>query len=437
LVSESTNNLLVLLLVFAYYFESKGEKYQQFGVPMPLTDIKVKTAKLPEGKKQLRLSDGGGLFLQLTPSGKYWRMHYRFAGKQKTLALGVYPRTSLKEAREKRNAAKKLLEENIDPSIHKKKEKRQAEARLTSASFEAVARELIAKNRNKWSERYARDVESRLEKHVFPWIGMIPITDVEAPDVLHVLRKVESYGKIETANRLKMLCSQVFRYGVATGLIKSDPTRDLKGALEPVVHKHRATIIEPKKIGELLRAIDAFEGTMVVKCALRMTPYVFLSPGELRRAEWAEIDFEKAEWRIAAHKMKMRELHIVPLSRQVIGILREIQPLTGDGRYVFPSARSIHRPMSENTINVSLRRLGYSKDEICAHGFRAMASTILHEQGWNTDVIERQLSHKEGNAIKGAYNHARHLPERRKMMQQWANYLDGLRDGAQIVSMHQ
>ncbi|RMH10647.1 MAG: DUF4102 domain-containing protein [Gammaproteobacteria bacterium] len=404
---------------------------------MPLTDIRVKTVKLPEGKKQMRLSDGGGLYLQVTPTGKYWRLNYRFAGKQKTLAIGVYPRVSLKEARKARETAKKLLERNIDPSLHKQKERRRAAAQARTATFGGIAREMIERNRNKWSVSYARDVESRLEKHVLPWLANVPITEIEAPDVLAVLRRVESYGKIETANRLKMLCSQVFRYAVATGHIKSDPTRDLKGALAPVVNKHRATITDPKKIGELLRAIDGFEGTLVVKCALRMTPYVFTRPGELRRAEWEEIDFENAEWRIPAHKMKMRLMHVVPLAKQVIEILKEVEPVSGGGRYVFPSARSVHRPMSENTINVSLRRLGYGKDEICAHGFRAMASTILHEQGWNTDVIERQLAHKEGNAIKGAYNHARHLPERRKMMQQWADYLDALRDGAQVISIRQ
>jgi len=233
-----------------------------------------------------------------------------------------------------------------------------------------------------------------------------------------------------------MLCGQEFRYAVATGRIKDDPTRALKGALTPLVSTHRATITDPTKVGELLRAIKAFEGTFVVSCALQVTPYLFVRPGELRHAEWSEIDIDKAEWRIPGEKMKMRATHVVPLCKQVIAILRDLRPLTGSGKYVFPSIRNPNRPMSENTVNASLRRLGFAKEEMCAHGFRAMASTILHEQGWNSDVIERQLAHKEGNAIKNAYNHARHLPERVKMMQCWADHLDSLRDGADIIPIH-
>lgn len=403
---------------------------------MLLSDAKIKAAKVPEGKKQVKLADGGGMYLLVSATGKYWRMDYRFGDKRKTLALGIYPTVTLKVARNKREDARKFLDQNIDPSQIKKKERRKAVADAHAATFEGVARELIAKNKTKWSEGYATSTQSRLERHVFPWLGSMKIADIEAPDVLALLQKVEKHGKIETAHRLKMLCSQVFRYAVATGRIKSDPIRDLKGALAPVVNIHRATITEPKRIGELLRAIEGFEGTLVVQCALRMTPYVFTRPGELRHAEWSEIDFDAAEWRIPAEKMKMRAAHIVPLSNQVISILKELQPLTGSGKYVFPSIRNIHRPMSENTINASLRRIGYDKNEICAHGFRAMASTILHEQGWKSDVIERQLAHKEGNAIKGAYNHARHLPERKQMMQQWADYLDGLRDGAEVIPIN-
>jgi len=400
---------------------------------MLLSDAKVKAAKVPEGKKQVKLADGGGMYLLVSPSGKYWRMDYRFGEKRRTLSLGVYPTVTLKAARNKREDARKLLDQNIDPSQTKKKERRKTVADAQAATFEGVARELIAKNKEKWSSNYSTSTQSRLERHVFPWIGSMKVADIEAPDVLALLQKVEKHGKIETAHRLKMLCGQVFRYAVATGRIKSDPIRDLKGALAPIVNIHRATITEPKKIGELLRAIEGFEGTLVVQCALRMTPYVFTRPGELRHAEWLEVDLEAAEWRIPAEKMKMNAAHIVPLSDQVIAILKELQPLTGGGKYVFPSIRNIHRPMSENTINASLRRIGYDKTEICAHGFRAMASTLLHEQGWKSDIIERQLAHKEGNAIKGAYNHARHLPDRKQMMQQWADYLDGLRDGAAVI----
>ncbi len=403
---------------------------------MALTDAKVKSATIPDEKKQLKLSDGGGLFLLVIKSGKYWRMNYRFGGKQKTLSLGVYPSVTLKEARNRREAAKKLLDQNIDPSQHKQKEKRKAVADAQAATFEGVARELIKKNKNKWSDTYAKSTQSRLERHIIPWLGSMPIADIEAPDVLAVIQRAENRGTIEMAHRLKMLCSQIFRYAVATGRVKSDPTRDLQGALSPIVTTHRATITDPKKVGALLRAIQGFEGTLVVKCALQITPYLFVRPGELRHAEWAEIDFDKAEWRIPAEKMKMRVAHIVPLPKQVIAILKELQVLTGSGRYIFPSIRNIHGPMSENTVNASLRRIGYDKSEICAHGFRAMASTMLHEQGWDSDVIERQLAHKEGNAIKGAYNHARHLPERIKLMQHWADYLDALRDGAQVIPIN-
>ena len=403
---------------------------------MALSDAKVKAAKLPDGKKQIRLSDGAGLYLQVTPAGKYWRMNYRFGGKQKTLSIGVYPSVSLKNARGKRNAAKKLLEQNIDPSQSKQADRRKAITNSHAVTFEAVAKKWMAKKSTTWVETTITNNQAKLDRHIFPWIGSLPLSDIEAPDVLSMIQRAETRGTIETAHRLRMLCSQIFRYGVATGKIKSDPTRDLHGALTPVVNKHRATITEPKKAGALLRAIQGFEGTFVVQCAVQITPYVFVRPGELRHAEWPEIDLDAAEWRIPAHKMKMRVIHIVPLAKQVVAILRDLHALTGSGKYVFPSIRNASRPMSENTVNASLRRIGYDKSEICAHGFRAMASTMLHEQGWKSDIIERQLAHKEGNAIKGAYNHARHLPERVKLMQHWANYLDGLRDGAAVIPIN-
>jgi len=403
---------------------------------MALSDVKVKAAKVPNGKKQVRLSDGQGLYLQVTPTGKYWRMNYRFAGKQKTLAIGIYPQVSLKEARGKLISAKKLLEQNIDPSQKKQADKRKVASETQAESFEAVSIEWMSKQSPKWAETTKKHTQAKLDKHILPWIGSLPITDITAPDILSVVQRVENRGTIETAHRLKMICSQIFRYAVATGRVKYDPTRDLQGAITPVITTHRATITEPKAAGALMRAIQSFEGTLVVKCALQITPYVFLRPGELRHAEWSEIDLDAAEWRIPAEKMKMRVAHIVPLSSQVIEILQELQPLTGRGKYVFPSIRNSSRPMSENTVNVALRRIGYDKSEICAHGFRAMASTMLHEQGWDSDVIERQLAHKEGNAIKGAYNHARHLPERVKLMQHWADYLDGLRTGADVIPIH-
>ncbi|MDX8413192.1 MAG: tyrosine-type recombinase/integrase [Mariprofundales bacterium] len=403
---------------------------------MALTDVKIKAISLPAGKKQLRASDSGGLYLQITPSGKYWRMAYRFGGKQKTLSIGIYPTVSLKRARKYREQAKQLLQNGTDPSQAKQQEKRKAVADAQAITFEAVAREWLAKKSTTWVATTVANCTARLERHAFPWIGTLPIAGIEAPDVLSLIYRVEQRGSIETAHRLRMLCSQIFRYAVATSRIKSDPTRDLKGALTPLNSQHRATITENKKIAELLRAIWAFEGTFTVQCALRITPYVFVRPGELRHAEWSEVNLDHAEWRIPAEKMKMRVVHIVPLAAQVVEILRELQPLTANSRFVFPSIRNLSRPMSENTINASLRRIGYSKDEMCAHGFRAMASTSLHEQGWSSDVIERQLAHKEGNAIKAAYNHARHLPERQKMMQAWANYLDGLRAGAVVIPIN-
>jgi len=273
----------------------------------------------------------------------------------------------------------------------------------------------------------------RFELYIFPWLGSRPISDITPPELLAVLRRVESKGILETAHRAQQNCSQVFRYAIATGRAERDSTADLRGALAPAKHGRMATITEPKKIGELLRAIDGYEGTPVAKCALRLAPLVFVRPGELRHAEWEEINFDNAEWRIPAEKMKMKDPHIVPLAMQAVEILYEIRPLTGQGRYVFPSIRTNSRPMSDNTILSALRRMGYPKDEMSGHGFRAMASTILHEQGWPSDIIERQLAHAERNSIKAAYNHAQHLPERQKMMQAWADYLDTLKNKGQVA----
>jgi len=403
---------------------------------MALSDLKVKAARVPESKNQLKLADSGGLYILVKASGKYWRLDYRFGDKRKTMALGIYPRVSLKEARGKRETAKQLLDQNIDPSQRKQADRRKAIAKSNAATFKGVANEWMAKKSAQWVKTTIKNTQAKLDNHILPWIGSRPIADIEAPDILALIQRVEKRGTIETAHRLKMLCSRIFRYGIATGKVKYDPTIGLHDALIPLNVKHRATITEPKAVGALLRAMHAYEGTFVVQCAMQITPYVFVRPGELRHAEWSEIDLEKAEWRIPAEKMKMRVMHIVPLSAQVIAILKELYALTGNGKYVFPSIRNAAGTMSENTINASLRRIGYDKSKICAHGFRAMASTMLHEQGWPSDVIERQLSHKEGNAIKEAYNHARHLPERVKLMQHWADYLDGLRHGADIIPLY-
>jgi len=405
-----------------------------------LSDVRVRQSKLPAGKKQIKLADGKGMYLLINQTGKYWRLDYRINSKRKTLALGVYPDVSLSDARDLRHDARKLISKDVVPAIHNgevvEAAKKQATRTAKADSFEAVAREWFAKEKAIWKPSHAQTVIGRLEKNIFPWLGNTPINDIEPPDMLAVLRRIESRGAIETAHRIKRVCGQVFRYGIATGCCKRDPVPDLRGALAPVNQMHLATITDPKRVGELLRAIEGYSGTFEVKCALLVAPYLFVRPGELRHAEWSEIDLEAAQWRIPAKKMKMKRMHLVPLSRQVVAVLRELQPLTGRGKYLFPSVRSPDRPMSENTVNAALRRMGFEKGEICGHGFRAMASTILHEQGWQSDVIERQLAHVEGNKVKGAYNHAEHLPERVKLMQHWSDYLNGLRDGAAVIPIH-
>lgn len=400
-----------------------------------LTDTACKNAKPRD--KAYKLSDEKGLYLEITPNGsKYFRLKYRFGGKEKRLAFGVYPETSLKEAREKRDEARKHLAQGIDPGEQRKAMKAAQVADVET--FEVVAREWHAKFSPTWMAEHAERILSRFQRDVFPWIGTRPIREITAPELLTVLRRIESRGALDTAHRAHQNCGQIFRYAVATGRAERDPCGDLRGALPPTKDKHHASIIDPQSIGSLLRAIDGYQGAFVTKCAMRLAPLVFVRPGELRGAEWSEIDLDKAEWRIPAAKMKMRDPHIVPLSTQAVAILQEIQPLTGRGRYVFPSARTPNgdRCMSENAVLAALRRLGYSKDEMTGHGFRSMASTLLNEQGWHRDAIERQLAHAERNAVRAAYNYAEHLPERRKMMQAWADYLDGLKTGAKVIPLN-
>ncbi len=386
---------------------------------MPLTNTAIRNARSG------RLSDSGGLYVLMKGKGKgWWRLDYRVNGTRKTLSMGVYPDVSLKLARNRRDVARDLLANGIDPSSE-----RHATKVAQSNSFEAVAREWFTKQSPTWVPSHSSRIIRRLERDMFPWLGRNPISSIKAPELLRVLRRIEERGAIETAHRALNNCGQVFRYAVATGRADRDPSNDLKGALAPVKQRHLPSITEPKAIGALLRSIDAYEGTFVTKCALRFAPLVFVRPGELRHAEWSELDLKKKEWRIPAHKMKGNRTHIVPLSRQANALLKDIQPLTGSGKYVFPSVRSDSRPMSENTVNEALRRLGYSKDEMTGHGFRSMASTLLNEQGWNRDAIERQLAHAERSAVRAAYNYAEHLPERRKMMQAWADYLDSLVKG--------
>ena len=406
------------------------------GVVM-LAEMKIRAAKVPNGKKQVKLTDGGGLYLLVKPAGKYWRFDYRFAGKRKTMALGKYPDIKTKRARQLRDEVREQLANGIDPQKLKREKDEQIRAESAALSFEGVAREWFKVYKKDLSKSYADKVIRSLEINVFPWLGSIPIKDIKAPQVLLTLQRIADRGAEETARRVKALCSQVFCYGILHHQLESDLTTVIKGFLKNKKKKHYACITDSKEAGQLMRDINSFEGTYIVQIALKLTPYVFLRPGELRNLEWVEVDFPKKQIRLPADKMKMKQAHIVPLSRQVLSLLEDIYQLTGSGRYVFPSIRTNLRPISNNTINVALRRLGYDKETMCAHGFRAMASTLLHELGFNSDYIERQLAHKEGNAIKAAYNHARHLPERFEMMQAWADYLDGLREGADIISIRQ
>jgi integrase len=402
---------------------------------MALDNLTIKNAT-PTDKPQ-KLADGKGLFLLVNPNGsKYWRMAYRFNDKHKTLALGVYPAVSLAEARNRRDAARQLLEAGTDPSeIVTKKAKKAAtvaahaiEETKAELMFEFVATEWFTRHAVNWQKNHADKIINRLKADVFPWIGNRPINEVTPPELLTVLRRIESRGALETAHRVLANCGQIFRYAVATGRAERNQAADLRGALPPVMGTHFASITEPNQIGELLRKINGYKGSFVTRCAMQLAPYVFVRPGELRHAEWCEIDLDKAEWRIPANKMKMGTLHIVPLSTQAVAILREIQPLTGTGKYVFSGACDATRPMSENTVNKALRSLGYdTKTQLTGHGFRSMASTLLNEQGYNSDAIERQLAHSERDGVRAAYNYAQYLPERKTMMQAWADYLDGLK----------
>lgn len=398
---------------------------------MALTDIICRSAKAQA--KEYKLTDASGLHLLVSPNGcKGWRLRYRFGGKEQMLSLGTYPEIGLKDARNRRDEARKLIANGINPSAKRQQDKRQITEAATD-SFESVAREWYAKYSPQWATSHGEKIIRRLERDIFPWIGSHPARSITAPELLAVLRRIESRGAVETAHRAGQNCGQVLRYAVATGRAERDPSGDLKGALPPIRQTHLASITEPEAIGQLLRSMDAYQGSMVTRCALLLAPLVFVRPGELRRAEWAEIDLDGAEWRIPAEKMKARVLHIVPLSEQAIAVLRELQPLTGRGRYVFPSGRGPSRCMSENGVLSALRRMGYSGEQMTGHGFRSMASTLLNEQGWPFDAIERQLAHSERNKVRAAYNYAEHLPVRRKMMQAWADHLDSLRRGSQKV----
>jgi len=398
-----------------------------------LNDTRVRTVKACE--RPIKLSDSGGLYLLIQPHGsKLWRLAYRFGGKQKTLAIGVYPTITLKQAREKRDEAKRLLAANMDPSTERRLEKLGAS---TSNTFRVVAKELLMKLEREGRAEATLVKQRWLLHFAYPAIGDRPVAEITAPEVLSVLRKVEARGRYETARRLRSTCGMVFRYAIATGRAERDPSVDLRGALTAPKVIHRSAIVDPADMGALLRAIEDYEGLPLTKAALKLAPLVFVRPGELRKAEWAEFDLEHAEWRIPAAKMKMRRLHRVPLSKQALAIIHDLGALSGGGRWLFPSVRSTSRSMSENTLNAALRRLGYSKDQMTAHGFKGMASTRLNEMGrWNPDAIERQLAHQESNDVRRAYMHAaEYWPERVKMMQTWADYLDELRDAGKAVRL--
>ncbi|HUX89885.1 MAG TPA: integrase arm-type DNA-binding domain-containing protein [Gallionellaceae bacterium] len=399
---------------------------------MPLTDTAIRNAK--PGAKPAKLFDERGLFMIVTPTGgKWWRFRYKFADKEKLLSLGVYPDVGLKDARQRREDARKLLADGIDPGENRKAMKAVKQDRAAN-SFEVITREWYGKHAPNWAEHHGDRIIRRFERDIFPWIGGRPISDVTAPELLAAMRRIENRGALETAHRALGNCGQVFRYAIATGRATRDPSGDLRGALPPVKGEHFAAVTEPFKAAELLRTLDSYQGTLTVACALRLAPLVFVRPGELRNAVWADIDFDAAEWRY--HVTKTDSEHIVPLATQAVAILRELHLLTGNGRYVFPGARSNGRPMSDNAILASMRRLEIGKDEMSGHGFRAMARTILDEVlGVRPDLIEHQLAHAVRDPNGRAYNRTAHLAERRKMMQQWADYLDKLKAGAEVIPL--
>jgi len=400
---------------------------------MTLTDTFLRALKTT-GTVQKK-ADGGGLYIHVSPTGgKLWRMAYAFGGKQKTLSFGAYPAVSLKDARQKREEAKEQLAQGIDPSAHKQAVKAAVRAEATN-TFEIVAREWFAKNKDFWVGTHAEKVIRRLENDIFPIIGAKAVGSVTAPELLEALRRIEARGATDTAHRALQSCGQIFRYAIATGRAQRDTAADLRDALSPLKHRSFASITDPKTIGALLRDIDAYGGNVIVRAALRMAPYVFVRPGELRKAQWEEINLDAAEWRIPAARMKMRQVHIVPLARQVVGILEDLRQYTGNGRFLFPSMRANSTPISDMTLLAGLRRLGYGKEEMTVHGFRSMASTLLNEQGYNRDWIERQLAHGERNSVRAAYNYAEYLPERPRMMSEWAEYLDALKAGGKVIPM--
>ena len=392
---------------------------------MPLTDTRIRTLKFTG--KPAKYADGGGLHLYVSSSGKkLWRMTYYYDKKEKVLSFGEYPVISLEKAREKRLQAKQLLTEGVDPGAHKKAIK-EAQRSEVNDTFQTIAKEWHETRTSDFTEKHRGTVMYRMEKYIFPFIGGEHIARMEAPDILAVVKPLEHKGQNETARRILQIISQVYRYAVVTGRAKRNPATDLHGALRPRKVVHRAAITEPAKVAQLLRNCDSYEGYFPIICALRLAPLVFVRPTELRAAEWSEFNFESKEWRIPAQRMKMKQMHIVPLAKEAMAILEELHAYSGSGKYLFPSIRTETRPLSDATLLNALRRMGYAKDEMCTHGFRSIASTLLNELGYNRDWIERQLAHGERNDVRAAYNYAEYLPERRRMMEEWADYLTNLK----------
>lgn len=399
---------------------------------MPLSDTTIRSAKPAE--KPRKLADEKGLYLLVQPTGaKLWRLNYRFDGKQKTLALGTYPDTGLAMARGKRDDARKLLAQDIDPGAQRKQNKQ--ERRLDQANtFEAIARDWMRIKGKEWTESYACKTKAALERHAFPSIGSRPIKDISSPDLLAMLRAIEKRGTVDMAHRVQQHCGAIFRFAIASARAVADPTLSLRGALSTVKQEHYAALTSPDDYAELLRSIDEYHGEVTTKTAMQLLAYTFQRTKEVRYAEWSQLDLDGAMWRIPAEVMKMREAHMVPLSRQAVSALTELKVLTGNDRLVFPSTTNRDRPISENTVTYALARMGY-KGRMTGHGFRSVASTLLNEQGYRHDVIERQLAHAERNQVRAAYNRAEYLPERKAMMQEWADYLDKLKAGAEVISL--
>ena len=402
---------------------------------MALSNTAIINAKATE--KAYKLYDIDGLFLQVTPNGgKWWRLKYRFDGKEKLLSLGTYPEISLSQARQRRDDARKLLATDIDPSENRKQAKVISKLNADN-SFEIVAREWWKSHMTNKADSHKEKVIRRFELYLFPWIGKKPIATITAPQVLEAIKRIEKQNKLETAHRTLQTAGQVFRYAVQTGRAVRDVTADLKGALPATTVKHMAAFTEPKDVAELLRAFDAFNGTLTVQCAIKLAPLVFVRPSELRMAKWANIDLEAGKWQYLVSKTKTD--HLVPLSTQAIAILRELHPVSGHGEYVFQGGHSPLKPMSESAVNAALKRMGYdTKTQITGHGFRAMARTILHER-LNIDpaIIEHQLAHKVPDTLGSAYNRTKFIEQRKVMMQSWADYLDELKVGAKVMPFKQ